>query len=83
MLRWKTSHCGIGTGGRYRHGIGGWHGLVARLSICPLENFPVFLENTVAPVEKIAITISDGREEECHEQHPSLEYSQTYDWNIF
>ncbi|KAM7412709.1 hypothetical protein PAMA_020201 [Pampus argenteus] len=37
----------------------------------------------MAPVEEIAITISDGREGERQEPHPFLEYDQTYDWNIF
>lgn len=60
-----------------------WHGLVARLSICPLEKSPVLLESIIAPVEEIAITISDGRAGERQEPHPFLEYDQTYGWNIF
>lgn len=60
-----------------------WHGLLARLSICPLENSPVLLESITAPVEEIAITISDGREGERQEPHPFLESDQTYAWNIF
>lgn len=60
-----------------------WHGLLARLSICPLENSPVLLESITAPVEEMAITISDGREGERQEPHPFLESDQTYAWNIF
>lgn len=49
--------------------------LVARLSICPLENSPVLLESIMAPVEEIAITISDGREEGSARSH-------THSWNM-
>lgn len=75
----------FGTGGLLRLAlvVWSWRGLVARLSICPLENSPVLLESIMAPAEEIAITISDGREGERQEPHPFLEYDQTYDWNIF
>lgn len=54
----------FGTGGHLRLAwvVWSWRGLVARLSICPLENSPELLETIMAPVEEIAITISDGRE---------------------
>lgn len=69
----------FGTGGHLRLAlvVWRWHGLVARLSICPLENSPVLLESIMAPVEEIAITISDGRERERQEPHSFLEYDQT------
>lgn len=91
-LRWSTASRGrkpvavvFGTGGHLGLAlvVWSWRGLVARLSICPLENSPVLLESIMAPVEEIAITISDGREGERQEPHPFLEYDQTYDWNIF
>ena len=75
----------FGTGGRLGLAlvVWSWRELVARLSICPLKNSPVLLESIMAPVEEIAITISDGREGERQESHPFLEYDQTYDWTIF
>lgn len=75
----------FGTGGHLELAlvVWSWRVLVARLSICPLENSPVLLESSMAPVEEIAITISDGRAGGRQEPHAFLEYDQTYDWNIF
>lgn len=43
-------------------GMGGVELAWVTLSICPLENSPELLETITAPVEEIAITISDGKE---------------------
>ena len=81
----KPVRADFGTGGclRLALAVWSWRGLEARLSICPLENCPVLLESILAPVEEIAITISDGIDGECQEPHSVLENDQTYAWNIF
>jgi len=74
----------FGAGGHLRLVWLGWSWFIARLSICPLENYPVLLESITAPVEEMAITIYDGgeRERESGSIH-CWNIIRNYDWNIF